>query len=260
MIWLIQILGLFQREVKRFMSLPIQTLGSPIINSSLYLIIFGIGLGGFIKAPIGDSYLEFLIPGMIMMNVIRGTYDNTSGSIVSSKYVNELQDLRVAPLSKPQIIIATVAASVCRGVIITILTYFVGLFFSYVYLGKPLLIAHPLFTIAFILLGGACFSTLALSVSIFARTFEQITVFGSFILAPLIYLGGVFFTLEMLSPFWQKVAQFNPLYYLIEGMRHAMLNQNELHLWKELSILIAFYLLISILAFFSLRKGKRYVK
>ena len=256
----VQLLGLIRREVTRFMKVPFQTVGTPILNATLYLMIFGIGVGDFIQAPIGGSYIEFLIPGLITMGVIRGAYDNTTSSIVSSKYVNELQDLRITPLSRLQILTGYVTSSVLRGILISVLTYLVGMVFTLFFLGRPLVIAHPLLALYFLIVGGATFSLLGLFVGIAAKSFEQMSIFGTFVLTPLVYLGGVFFSLDMLSPFWGKLAMLNPIYYFIEGMRYAFLGQNDTPLSLEMSFLLLFLIICVSIALKALKKGSQYVR
>lgn len=260
MSWWIQVWGLTKREILRFLKVPFQAVGSPIITSALYLMIFGVGIGSYLQAPIGHSYLQFIIPGLITMGVVRGAYENTTSSVVASKYVNELQDLRVSPLSRWQIIIGLVLAATCRGILVSVVTYGVGMLFSLIYLGEPLAITHPFMTLYFLVVGAASFSALGLLLAMFARTFEQVSIFGSFVLVPLIYLGGVFFSLDMLSPFWQKIALINPIYYLIEGMRYSMISENTSYLFYESLFLLAFLLISSGLSFIVLKKGNRYVR
>lgn len=256
--WFVQVFGLLSREILRFCKIPYQAIGSPLINGSLYLMVFGLGIGEYIDVPLGESYLEFIIPGLMMMSVIRGAYDNTMFSILSSKYVKELQDLRITPLSRVQIVIGFVGASTTRALLIGTLTYLVSSVFTLIFMHHVLYIAHFWISLYFIIVGAATFAMLSLIISMLSRTFEQVNIFGTFVLTPLTYLGGVFFSLDMLSPFWRKAALFNPIYYLIEGMRYAVLSQNTTSLHIEMGVLLAFFSILFLFAMKVLQEGRRY--
>ena len=260
MSWLRQGMGLLYRETARFCKVPYQAIGTPIITAVLYLMIFGIGVGSYIQAPIDTTYLQFIIPGLITMSAIRGSYENVTGTIIASKYVNELQDLKVTPLSKSHILFGIIGASILRSLLVAALTYGVGLVFTLCYLHEPLRIPHFMLFFAFLFFGSGTFAALALFISMKSRSFEQVSLFGAFILQPLIYLGGVFFSLEMLSPIWKKVALFNPIYYIVEGVRYAMLGTDSVSFTFELLILLLFFVFSLILARLVLGNGRHYVR
>ncbi|MCF7806399.1 MAG: ABC transporter permease [Simkaniaceae bacterium] len=258
--WLTQVFGLFKREIARFLKVPFQTVGSPIITSTLYLAIFGISIGAFVKSPLHVSYLEFLIPGLVMMNIVRGSYENTTSSIIGSKYVNELQDLRTAPLSRLQIVKGIMGAAIIRGLITAFLTFLVGTIFCLIYNGYFMKIHHPFYMLFFLLFGAASFSSLGMVIAMFSRSFEQVSIFGSFILTPLIYLGGVFFSLDMLSPIWQNIARINPIFYLIQGLRLSVLTPASIHVFYEALFLFLFFVICVLISLIALKKGRRYVR
>lgn len=221
---------LLSKEVKRFMKVSAQTVLTPLVSASLYLLIFGVSLGRQIELENNISYLAFLIPGLVMMSCLNNAFQNSSSSIVSSKFSGDLEDLKISPLSIEEIIWAIAIGGLFRGFIVGFVTFLVGQVFYFHEYGSWIAISHPLHLVAFICLGGVAFALLGLSVAFWAKTFDQLAVVGSFILLPLIYLGGVFFSIEGLSPFWQSVSQFNPLFYFINGVRYGVLGISDVGL------------------------------
>ena len=202
----IQIKGLFIREVVRYFKVPLQTLGAPIVNAALYLMIFGVNLGGSMHTPGNVPYLAFLIPGLIAMSVIKNAFDNSASAIMGPKYVNELQDLRIVSLTILQISWAKSLASLTRGLLVGLITYLVGQFFFYLWQGEMLHIQYPLAFFYFLIVGGLSFGFLGVAIAMWSRSFEHINAVSALVLLPLIYLGGVFFNLENLHPIWQKIS------------------------------------------------------
>jgi ABC-2 type transport system permease protein len=216
-------LVMLEREVKRFGKVVVQTVVTPLINSSLYLLIFGVSLGQSITLASGVSYLAFLIPGLVMMGCLNNAFQNSSSSIVSSRFGGDLEDYRVSPLSHQQIIWALAIGGLIRGLVVGSITFLVGQVFFYFMEGQVLGVAHPFILLFFICLGGLSFATLGISVAFWAKTFDQMSAISAFILLPLLYLGGVFFSIESLHPLWKSLALLNPLLYLINGVRYGIL-------------------------------------
>ena len=241
------------REIRRFMKVLIQTVLTPIMNSSLYFLIFGLSLN--ITIPGVSSYLAFLIPGLVMMGCLNNSFQNASSSVVSSKFSGELEDYKAAPLSHQQFIWALAFGGVVRGFLVAIIIFAVGQGFYYIHYSHFFFIAHPLILFFFLLVGGLSFAKLGLSVAIWSKTFDQMSAVGNFIITPLIYLGGVFFSIDRLPEFWQQVSKFNPLFYLINGVRYGVLDQSDVSMAS--AILIATFSLacFHILALYSLKKG-----
>ncbi|WP_194848318.1 ABC transporter permease [Candidatus Neptunochlamydia vexilliferae] len=256
----IQWKGLYHREVARYFKVPLQTIGAPIVSTLLYLLIFGVSLGKSIHLAGGFPYLAFLIPGLIAMSLIRNSFDNSTSALMGQKYVNELQDLRTAPLSIHQIVSSKSIASLTRGLIVGAITYLVGQAFYLSYMGHFLPIAAPLTFIYFIVIGGLAFAGLGIAIGMWSRSFEHVGAVSMLILLPLIYLGGVFFNLENVHPFWQTLSHFNPLFYTINGVRYGMLGQSDTSLPLAIGVTFAFALLCHLLALLSLRKGSRYLR
>jgi ABC-2 type transport system permease protein len=215
--------SLLKKEIKRFLKVTVQTVLTPLVNSSLYLLIFGVSLGGFIQQHGGVSYLEFLIPGLVMMGCLNNAFQNSSSSIIVAKFSGDLEDLKVAPISYMQIICAVALGGLFRGVLVGLITFLVGTIFIYLTMGHFMAIAHPLWLMIFVTLGGLSFSLLGLATAFWAKSFDHMAAVNSFILLPLIYLGGVFFSIQTLHPIWQKLAGLNPLLYFINGVRYGIL-------------------------------------
>lgn len=258
--WVVQLRGLYWRETCRFMKVPYQTIGTTIIMSALYFMIFGVSIGKSIHMSNDLPYLAFLIPGMIALSLIRNAFENAISTIIAAKYVNELQDLRVTPLGKTHIVLALSLASLTRGVIVAFLTYCVGTVFYLTLFGVFLPIEHPILLLSFLIFGGMGFGALGLAISMNASNFEQVNSFSSFILVPLIYLGGVFFDLDTLSPFWHYVSELNPLFYLINGIRYCFIGTSDVDIGFSLAVLAIFFIGFFAAALLSLRKGTHYLR
>lgn len=245
----------FRREIARFMKVIVQTVVTPFISSFLYLLIFGVSLGGQMPSHQGVSYLAFLIPGLMMMGLINNSFQNSSSSIVSSKFSGDLEDLRVAPVTDHEIIWAMSLGAVVRGSIVAVITYLVGSFFMLYQKGEWLIIAHPLTTMFFLLVAGLIFGMIGISIAFWAKTFDQLSAFSAFILLPLTYLGGVFLSIENLHPFWQAVSKLNPLLYLINGLRYGILGVSDVNVWTAAVISVLGFAFFYLAARFSLKKG-----
>lgn len=260
MIALIQVKGLFMREIARFFKVPLQTLGAPIVNAALYLMIFGVSLGNSIRSPDEIPYLAFLIPGLIAMSVIKNAFDNSTSAIMGPKYVNELQDLRTVPLTRQQIVWAKTFASLVRGLLVGLITYLVGQTFFFLTGGEVLKFAHPLILIYFLLVGGLSFGFLGVAIGMWSRSFEHVGAVSALVLLPLIYLGGVFFTLKNLHPVWQTISLFNPLFYIINGVREGILGSTDIAFLPSALVTFAFLLMTYFCAALSLKKGTSYLR
>lgn len=218
---------LYFREIRRFLKVIVQTIFAPIVSSALYLLIFGVSLGGRITLEGGLSYLAFLIPGLVMMSVLNNSYQNSSSSIVSGKFGGDLEDWKVAPLSPKSILWALSLGGLTRGLIVGLITFSVGEVFYFIMKEQWLVPAHPGLLLVFLTVGGLSFSMFGIAIAFWAKTFDHISGVGSFVILPLIYLGGVFFSLEGLHPFWQYLSKANPMLYFINGVRYSMLGQSD---------------------------------
>ncbi len=246
---------MFCREVRRFMRVIFQTIATPLINTTLYLLIFGVSIGAYIETIPGVSYLAFLIPGLIMMGAIRNSFDNAVGSIVTSKFVGELEDLKMAPLSPMQIVFANGLAATFRGFIVASITLAISYVFYWTSGEGLLMIEHPFILVLFLFIGSMAFSSLGLAVCMLSKNFEQVNAVNTFILLPLIYLGGVFFSLKQLHPFWQALSQFNPMLLMVNGVRYGVLGISDVNVAAALAVALCTWFFFFLFALWSLKKG-----
>ncbi len=249
-------LTLYYREIRRFLKVIVQTILAPIVSSGLYLLIFGVSLGERINLEGGLSYLAFLIPGLVMMSVLNNSYQNSSSSIVSGKFGGDLEDWKVVPLSPTAILWALSLGGLTRGLIVGLMTFSVGQVFFYVMNQQFLIPEHLGLLFLFLMVGGLSFSMFGISIAFWAKTFDHISGVGSFVILPLIYLGGVFFSLDGLHPYWQLVSKANPLLYFINGVRYSMLGESDVSLAVALSVSCASLVLFYGIALVVIKRGQ----
>jgi len=247
--------ALLRREIHRFFKEAAQTVLTPMINSSLYLLIFGISLGPSIKIESGVSYLAFLIPGLVMMACLNNSFQNSSSSIIGAKFGGDLEDLKSSPLTPQNLIWAYSLGALTRGLIVGALTFLIGEIFYYVSQGQLLPVANWPVLLLFLLIGSFTFSQLGICVAFWAKTFDQLSAVTGFVLLPLIYLGGVFYSVSNLHPFWQAVSRSNPLLYLINGVREGILGQSDVDLVTAILVALVGFLVTHAMAYWSLTKG-----
>ncbi len=218
---LVPFFSLVHKEILRFVKVIGQTVLTPIVNSTLYLLIFGVSLGANIVLANQLPYIAFLIPGLVMMAALNNAYQNSASSIIGSKFHGDLMDYRTVPLSSQAIVWAMSIGGLIRGFFVGTLTFLVSEVFYYVTQGHLMGFEHPLLFLVFIVLGSLSSSMLGIAVGFNASSFEKVNAISSFILLPLLYLGGVFFSLEHLHPFWKHLSKINPMLYLINGVRYS---------------------------------------
>lgn len=248
--------GLLRREIWRFLKVAGQTILTPMINSSLYLLIFGVSLGAKISMSEGLPYLGFLIPGLVMMAALNNAFQNSSSSISIAKFTGELEDLRSAPLTSSQIVWALSFGGLFRGLLVGSITFAVGTIFYQIYHDQWMAVENPLALVFFIVCGGLAFAKLGVATAIWAKTFDQMAAVNSFVLLPLIYLGGVFFSLDALHPTWQAISKVNPLLYLINGVRYGILGTSDVEVWLSATVALGSLALFHILAIRVISKGE----
>lgn len=212
---------LFRKEVLRWSVAPVQTLLTPVVTSSLYLFIFGLSLGDRIRVGADVPYLQFVIPGLVLMTVLNNAFANSSFSLFFSRYLGHIVDLLVTPLSATQLILAYTLASMLRGLLVGAVVLGIGLCFS------SLPCHSPGAALGMAVLSSFLLSQLGLIAGLYSETFEAISMYTTFLLTPLIYLGGLFYPISVLPPFWERLSRFNPLFYTIDGFRHALLGTGD---------------------------------
>jgi len=246
---------LVQKEVARLLKVFTQTVVSPLISAGLYMLVFGVSLSGLLKNQQGVSYLAFLIPGLVALSSLNNALQNSASSIMISKFHGDLQDLRLIPLSPGAIALAYVTACVFRGALVGCLVLSLGEAVHFFKTGSCVGVAHPGGLIAFLILGCTIFGNLGICSGFLAKSFDHINAFANFVVLPLIYLGGVFFSLEMLHPVFQAVAKVNPLVYLINGIRWSILGVSDIPALTCLGTAVVFSAVSFALARFAVSKG-----
>jgi ABC-2 type transport system permease protein len=249
---MINVIGLatiVKKEVRRVLRIWVQTIIPPAITMTLYFIIFGSLIGRRVGDMDGVPYMTFIAPGLIMMSVITNSFGNVVSSFFSGKLQLHLEEMLVSPLSYVTIVLGYVVGGVVRGVLVGALVTVVALFFTDIY------VVHPLTTMATVLLTAMIFSLAGLINAIFARTFDDITIIPTFVLTPLTYLGGVFFSISLLSPFWQNVALANPILHMVNAFRYGMLGSADVDVGTAFAIIAAALATMFATAMFLLHRG-----
>lgn len=246
---------LVRREIHRYLKVLFQTIFTPLINSVLYLLIFGVSLGDSIQLNSGVTYLAFIIPGLVMMSCLNNAFQNTSSSIVSGKFSGDIEDWRVAPLTTYGIIGALCVGALTRGLLVALMTLAVGEIFYFTTYDKFLALQSPLLFTAFLVVGGLVFALIGIIVAIWAKSFDEMSAIGSLILTPLMFLGGVFFSIDNLSPFWQQVSLYNPLLYFINGVRSSILGVSDVSIETSLVVSLASFIVTFLIANYAVKKG-----
>lgn len=224
---------LTHREVSRMLRVWKQTIVPPVLTAVLFILIFGYSLGSRISSVEGFSYINFILPGLLMMGVIMSAYSNTSSSLFLSKFQGNIQEILVAPISYGHIIMSLTIAGVIRGLLVGAGILGVGLLFTKI----PVHNAWVL--LFFIILVSLVFSLAGIVTALWATDFDGMTVFLTFLITPLTYLGGVFYSINMLPDFWRTVALFNPILYMVDGFRYGFLGFSDVPLMHSFIIVIA---------------------
>jgi ABC-2 type transport system permease protein len=238
------------REVRRFSRIWLQTLVPPAITIGLYFVIFGNLVGRRIGEMGGFQYMEFIMPGLIMMSVIQNSYSNVVSSFYSQKFQKTVEELLVAPVPNYIILSGLIVGGMCRGLAVGAIVTMIALLFS------DLRIEHPLITVSVILLTSMLFSLAGFINAIFANSFDDISIIPTFILTPLIYLGGVFYSVQLLPTFWQFLSGLNPIFYMVNAFRYGILGSSDVEVRWAFLILGVFTLGLYVSCIWLLRSGK----
>lgn len=238
-----------RRETLRIKEIIGQAVLSPVINSTLYFIVFGISIGSQLDEVQGISYLAFIVPGIIMQSVINNTYANGGFALFLMKILGNVVDLLVSPLRNAEMLIAYIISSMIRAGIIAFVIWLISLFFT------PFQVDHPIIILTFFTLTSAIFSIIGLIVAIFAKEFEQMSLIPTFILTPLTFLGGVFYSIETLPEFWRTASMFNPIVYMVSGFRYGFYGISDVNIGLSLVIITITTAALFGLALHILQKG-----
>jgi len=242
---------LVYKETLRFWKVATQTVAAPILTAMLYLLIFGHVLEGRVQVYEGVSYTSFLIPGLVMMSVLQNAFANSSSSLIQSKITGNLVFVLLTPLSHWEIFSAYVIAAMGRGLAVGLGVFAVTAWFAHMSFAAPLWIA------VFALLGAAILGTMGLIAGIWAEKFDQLAAFQNFLIMPLTFLSGVFYSIHSLPSFWLTVSHLNPFFYMIDGFRYGFFGQSDTSPWISLGIVSAFLVVLSLAAIRLLRSGYR---
>ena len=240
---------LFYKELLRFWKVAFQTVAAPILTSILYLLIFAHALDGRVTVYENVTYSAFLVPGLVMMSVLQNAFANSSSSLIQSKVTGNVVFMLLPPISYFEFFSAYVLAAVARGLIVGFGVFAVTVWFV------ELSVKAPLWLAAFALLGSAILGTLGLIAGIWADKFDQLAAFQNFIIMPLTFLSGVFYSIHTLPPFWQTLSHFNPFFYMIDGFRYGFFGASDVAPETSLVVVSACFAILSAITLAMLRTG-----
>jgi ABC-2 type transport system permease protein len=240
---------LLKKELLRFWRVAFQTVAAPVITALLYLLIFSHVLESHVQVYEGVPYTAFLIPGLIMMSVLQNAFANSSSSIIQSKVMGNIVFVLLTPLTHLQFFSAFLVAAIIRGLVVGLCIYLGAMWFV------DLQMAHPAYIFAFALLGSALLGTFGIIAGIWADRFDQMAAFQNFVIMPLSFLSGVFYSIHSLPPFWQKVSQLNPFFYMIDGFRYGFFGKGDVSPLISLAIVSLSFLLLAWITLKMLKSG-----
>lgn len=246
---LVALKTIVRKEFLRVVRIWVQTIVPPAITMTLYFIIFGNLIGRRIGTMDGYDYMQFIAPGLIMMSVITNSYGNVVSSFFGAKFGRHVEEMLVSPMSNATIIMGHVAGGVVRGLMVDSLVTMIALSFT------KLTIAHPFVTISIVVLASTVFALLGFANAVFANKFDDISIIPTFVLTPLTYLGGVFYSISLLPEFWQKVSLGNPILYMVNAFRYGILGTSDISIVYAYMIVLFFVIALFSLNLFLLNRG-----
>lgn len=247
---LIALWTLVAKEIRRFTRIWPQTLLPPSITMTMYFIIFGSLIGSRIGVMDGFTYMDFIAPGLIMMAVITNSYSNVASSFFSNKFQRSIEEMMVSPMPNWVILIGFILGGMARGLGVGLIVTLVSLFFT------DLSLHHPLLTVLVVVLTSALFSIGGFINALLANKFDDISIVPTFVLTPLTYLGGVFYSISMLPDFWQGVSMLNPILYMVNVFRYGFLGVSDIPVGWALSAILGFILVLFMVALTMLERGQ----
>ncbi|MCB2016405.1 MAG: ABC transporter permease [Hydrogenophaga sp.] len=241
--------ALFYKEILRFWKVGFQTVAAPVITAILYMMIFGHVLEGSAKVYGQVNYTAFLLPGLVMMSVLQNAFANSSSSLIQSKIMGNVVFLLLTPLSHRAWFVAYVGSSIVRGLAVG-----AGVMLATWWYARPDLVA-PLWILVFAFLGAALLGAMGLIAGLWAEKFDQMAAFQNFVIMPMTFLSGVFYSIHSLPPVWQRVSHLNPFFYMIDGFRYGFFGVSDVSPWLSLSIVGSAALVVSAITLHLLRIG-----
>ncbi len=241
--------ALFYKEILRFWKVSFQTVAAPVLTSLLYLLIFGHVMADRVKVYDTVSYSAFLVPGLVMMSVLQNAFANSSSSLIQSKIMGNLVFILLAPLNHWSWFVAYVGSSMVRGLVVGLGVLSVTLFFT------DITAAAPLWILVFALLGAAMLGALGLIAGLWSEKFDQMAAFQNFVIMPMTFLSGVFYSIHSLPPFWQTLSHLNPFFYMIDGFRFGFFGVSDVSPWLSLGLVSSALVVVSGVALSMLKSG-----
>ena len=241
--------ALFHKEILRFWKVALQTIGAPAMTAVLYLLVFSHALDAHVRVYDRIPYAAFLIPGLVMMSILQNTFANTSSSLIQSKITGSIVFVLLPPISYPAFFLAYVLAALVRGLAVGVGVLLATFWFS------PPGFAEPLWILVFALLGGLILASLGVIAGIWADKFDQLAAFQNFLIMPLTFLSGVFYSIHSLPPFWQAVSHWNPVFYMIDGFRYGFFGVSDVAPATSLAVVVACFAAVSMLTLGMLKRG-----
>ena len=239
---------LFSKEVLRFWKVSFQTVAAPVLTALLYLLIFGQVLDEHVAVH-GVRYIAFLVPGLVMMQVLQNAFANSSSSLIQSKVTGSIIFVLLSPISYGAFFAAYTLAAMVRGLMVAVGVLAVTAWFA------PLRVEAPLWIFAFALAGGGVLGALGVIAGIWAEKFDQLAAFQNFLIMPLTFLSGVFYSINSLPPFWQQVSHWNPVFYMIDGFRHGFFGVSDASPWHSFAVVAACFALLTAFTLHLLKRG-----
>ncbi len=247
----VALVTILSKEIRRFMRIWVQTLLPPVITMSLYFVIFGALIGSRIGQMDGFDYMSFVVPGLIMMSVITNSYSNVVSSFYSAKFQNSVEELLVSPMPNYVILLGFVLGGVARGLLIGLIVSLVSLFFI------DLSMHNMTVTVAIVFFTSMLFSIAGFINAVYANSFDDISIVPTFVLTPLTYLGGVFYSISLLPEFWQSVSMLNPVLYMVNAFRYGFLGITDIDIRFAFGGIFVFVIIMFMYALHLLDKGTR---
>lgn len=238
-----------RREIMRIVRIWSQTLIPPAITATLYFIIFGTVIGSHLHAVHGFDYMKYIVPGLVMMSVINNSYGNITSSFFGAKFQRFIEEMLVSPMPSWVILSGYIVGAMVRGLSVGIIVMLISLLFT------DLHIAHPLITLSTALLTSMVFAMAGFVNAVFARKFDDIAIIPSFILTPLTYLGGVFYSIDSLGQPWHTISLANPILYMVNAFRFGVLGVSDIHMGVAYAVMVAFAFLLGGFGLFLLKRG-----
>ena len=246
---LVALATIARREVVRILRIWTQTLIPPAITMTLYFLIFGGLIGSRVGRMGGMDYMQFIVPGLVMMSVIQNSYGNISSSFFGAKFGRHVEELLVSPMPNWVILTGYVAGAVLRGLMVGAIVLCIAMLFTRVH------VPHPLVTVSAVLLGATIFSLAGFINAIYAKKFDDVAIVPTFILTPLTYLGGVFYSISLLPAWAQAATHANPIFYMVNAFRYGLLGQSDVPLVVAFALMLGFVAALSTLALWLLNRG-----